>query len=252
MGIALIAGSGPAPALVAGTVMMALQVSIGAYNDLMDVSSDARSRPSKPIPGGDVSRATAIRVMTGGLVIGLLLATILGSIAFAIAAAGVGCGYVHSRWTKGTPFAVVPFAIGTALLPTFAWIVGTGQPPPAAIIALGAAGGIAIGLANAGSDLDADGAIELRTPAVRLGRRRTNTLVTAILAMVAMAAIVTMVALRPGPVAVGLSLAGLGLIGLGVAVAWRPVTRPQLSWELDAAGLAILATAWLSAASGAG
>ena len=232
--------------------MLALQASIGAYNDLLDAAPDARSRPFKPIPRDDVSRAAAGRVVTGGLVGGLLLAAILGSTAFAIAAAGVACGYVHSRWTKGTPFAVVPFAIGTALLPTFAWIVGMGQPPPAAVIVLGVAGGIAIGLANAAVDVDADRAADLRTPAVRLGRRRTNTFVSAILALVAATAIVTMVALRPGPVAVGLALAGLCLIGLGVAVAWRRSPRPQLSWELDAAGLAILATAWLSAASGAG
>jgi len=250
--IALIAGAEPIASLAAGSTMFALQVSIGAYNDLVDSPFDAGRRPAKPIPAGLVSHTTAVRVTIGGLVVGLILAATFGSLAFAIAAAGAGCGYTHSRWTKGTPVAVVPFAVGIALLPTFAWVVATGQSPPLAIVVLGAAGGVAIGLANAAADREGDTEGGLRTPAVRLGRRRTNVLVTLILAAVAVTAIATMVGFRPGPVAVITGAAGLCLVGAGVALAWRPPRRSQLAWELDAAGLAMLGIAWLTAATGTG
>ncbi len=229
--------------------MLALQASIGAYNDLVDAPTDAITRPAKPLPAGEVSRADARGMTIVGLAVGLLLAALLGTLAFATAAIGVGCGYVHSRWTKGTALAPLPFALGIALLPTFAWIVATGELPPAIVVVLAGGGGVAIALANAGADATPDSSAGIRTPAVRLGVRRTNLLVTLLMAIVATVGIATLAGLRPGPVPLTLTVVGLGLLGAGLILAWRPSRRPQLAWELDAAGLAVLGIAWLSAAS---
>jgi 4-hydroxybenzoate polyprenyltransferase len=232
--------------------MAALQSSIGAYNDLVDAAADAQVKPAKPIPSGEVDRRFAWAVTVVTVVVGLAIAATFGVLALGLAGAGLACGLIHSRWTKGSVVEPVPFGIGVALLPTFAWVVATGVTPPSAglVSVMGIVGGIAIGLANAAADREPDAAVGTRTAAVRLGPIAINLMVAVLLAVVAVVAAITLPAMAPGPASVTLAVGGIGLMALGAALLWRPVARRSLPWEASALGLALLALAWLAAAAG--
>jgi 4-hydroxybenzoate polyprenyltransferase len=108
--------------------------------------------------------------------------------------------------------------------------------------------GAAIALANAAAGAERDAAAGIPTPAVRLGRRTTNVVISALLAIVAAIAIITIVGFRPGQLATLTATLGLVLLGVGVLMVWRPPRRVEIAWELCAAGLAVLGIAWLAAA----
>jgi 4-hydroxybenzoate polyprenyltransferase len=231
--------------------MLALQSSIGAYNDVVDARSDALTQPDKPIPAGAVDQRTASTVAIVGAAAGLAIAAAFGALALAVATVGLACGLVHSRWTKGTVVEPVPFGLGVALLPTFAWLVAAGEPPPGAglLSAMGVIGGIALGLANAAADRDRDAAVGTMTAAVRLGRTATNVLAAALLAIVAIVAMVTLATMAPGRVPIAIAAVGIALMALGAALLWRTTARRSLAWETSALGMALLALAWLAAAA---
>jgi 4-hydroxybenzoate polyprenyltransferase len=233
--------------------MAALQSSIGAFNDLVDAPADATAKPDKPIPAQAVTPRAAVVVTIGGLVTGLAVASVFGPLALGLAVAGAACGLVHSRWTKGTVVEPVPFGLGVALLPSFAWVVATGALPPAAglVSLVGILGGIAIGLANAAGDRERDAASGTRTAAIRLGPAATNTAVAVLLAIVGLIAVGTLAALEPGPFSIAAAGGGIGCMAIGAVLLWRPARRRTLAWEASAFGMVLLALGWLAAAAAA-
>ncbi|HET9755308.1 MAG TPA: UbiA family prenyltransferase, partial [Candidatus Limnocylindrales bacterium] len=75
--VALLAGGGVALATLLGLSMIALQMAIGALNDLVDAPADAGRVPPKPIPAQEVSVATARTVALVAAALGLGLAAVV-------------------------------------------------------------------------------------------------------------------------------------------------------------------------------
>lgn len=255
--IALLAGGDPLTALRLGGSMVALQASIGAFNDVIDASADAGRKPGKPIPSGLVAPRTAGVVVVIGAVGGLLLAAASGPGLLAIAVLGLTIGYGYDRWAKGTAWSWLPFAVGIPLLPVFAWFGATGRLPgqfgvllPAAVVA-----GAALAIANARADLERDAAAGQGSVAARLGSDRAWWLSAVLLAAVIVVALVSMLLREVSPLPFGGAIAAGAVIAIGVGWARDSTTsaaRREHAWEIQAIGVALLAAAWLADAGDLG
>jgi len=249
--IAILAGADPWAAVRLGGSMVALQVSIGALNDVLDARTDAERKPGKPIPAGLVTLAGGRAVVVVSAAVGLVLATPFGPGLVAVGGVGLAIGYGYDLVAKGTAWSWIPFALGTPLLPVFAWFGATGTIPgpfaillPAAVVA-----GTALAIANARADLERDAAAGLISVAGRLGPERAWLVHAALLAVVVVVALATLwrsgVALPAAGLAIGASL----VIAIGVGWARGPGTsaaRRERAWEIEAVGVACLAAAWLA------
>ncbi|HZM72353.1 MAG TPA: UbiA family prenyltransferase, partial [Candidatus Polarisedimenticolia bacterium] len=272
--IALLAGGPPGTAVRLGSAMLAIQLSIGAFNDLNDAEADARSKPGKPIPAGTTGRGDAQLLTVAGLVIGLALSWPSGPIVTAIALAGGACGYLYDAGLKRTALSWLPLAIALPLLPAFAWLgasasaeapFGRGGLPPGAgiLVPLAILAGGALAISNALIDLEADRAAGLSTVVARLGRERSwwlhATLLVAVI-VVAAGAVGAWWGTPAGAAGSGATglvggvafLVGAGLMALGAGLTWRR-TRPsgpaatdragwltRLAWEMEAVGVGLL------------
>jgi len=236
-------------------VMLALQASIGALNDLVDAPRDAVTKPGKPIPRGAASAAEARMVTMSGLALGVVLLLPSGPAALAVLAVGAACGYAYDLRLSRTAWSWLPLAIALPLVPAFAWAGATGTVP-ATLLGLFPAGlvaGAGLALANGLADLERDASTGARSAAVRLGRDGTWLLHGALLA----AAVVSLVVVRPvallagGPSALVLGAGVLALlVGLGLGRSGG-AQRRERAWELEAIGVAVVAGGWLlSLASG--
>jgi len=96
LGSALVAAAGfdvPIPAVVGLVVASVLLYAAGtALNDYFDAEEDARERPERPIPAGEISRRGALALgsvfLVGGVGIGFVAAgTVAGAVAGAVALA---------------------------------------------------------------------------------------------------------------------------------------------------------------------
>jgi 4-hydroxybenzoate polyprenyltransferase len=231
--------------------MVALQVSIGALNDVLDAPADADRKPGKPIPAGLVTQGIgrAVVVVSAGL--GLVLATPFGPGVVTLAGLGLAIGYAYDLLAKGTAWSWVPFALGTPLLPVFAWYGATGRIPAsyAILLPVAVAAGTALAIANARVDLERDASAGLTSLAGRLGPQRAWIIHAALLTVVVIVALSTLwssgVAAPVGALAIGSSLVIAGGIG------WAPgrdesAARRERAWEIEAVGVALLAAAWLA------
>ena len=252
------AGGGALVALRLGLAMLALQLSIGTLNDLLDAERDAGRVPPKPIPGGLVSRPVACVVVVGTASLGLLLAIPSGAATLAIAVLGLLTGYGYDRFAKGTAWSWLPFALGIPLVPVFGWI-GTGQPLPAAFAVLlpcAVLAGAAIAIANASADVEVDLASGAASVAVRLGLARAWWVHTCLLGLAVAVVLIALATSDPAIGAVVGAVAGLlvvvagGILGATVGPRHATPRQRELGWELEAVGLGIVATAWLVGLTG--
>lgn len=241
--------------------MTLLQFGIGTVNDLVDADHDAVTRPDKPIPAGLVRRDAALAVALVVIAAGLGISGILGPAVLLIGLAGLGAGLAYDLALKGTAWAWVPFAVGIALLPAYAWVGATGSLPAPllALMALAAIEGAALALANALVDIDGDAAVLRPTPAVRLGPRRSWWVVVSLQALAIGLALGSLIAIGPeaqdqpsGAAARVGTTAGFGAIALGVALVVvglglsRAIDRRRrrFGWEAQAVGAAAVAVGW--------
>jgi 4-hydroxybenzoate polyprenyltransferase len=247
--VALLAGGDGPTAVRLGVAMTAIQASIGAINDIVDAPGDAGRKPGKPIPAGVVSPGLAWGVAAAGAGLGLVLAAASGLATVALAVLVLGIGYGYDRWFKGTAWSWVPFAVGIPLLPVFGWLGVAGTLPRLFVILLPVAvlAGAALAIANARADAERDAAAGLDSVAVRLGLERAWVLHAALLAVVVGAALLTLLAAdAPTPAVLGAAGAGL-VVALGAVVGrHRDSARRERGWELEAIGVALLASAWLA------
>ena len=247
--VASIAGADTVTAGRLAVSMIALQVSIGSLNDIIDAPRDAGHKPGKPIPAGLVAPDDARLVVLVAAGVGVFLAIPSGAATVALAAAilGIGCGY--DRYAKGTAWSWLPFAVGIPLLPVFGWLGVTGSLPQAFAVLLPAAvaAGAALAIANAQADTERDAAAGADSVALRLGSRRAWAVSSGLLLVVVVLAIATLVA--AGAQVAVLGAAGVGglVIASGVVVG-RDAGRPERerAWELEAVGVGLLAIAWLA------
>ncbi|HTC85820.1 MAG TPA: UbiA family prenyltransferase, partial [Candidatus Acidoferrum sp.] len=170
--------------------MLAIQVSIGATNDVVDTPADRIAKPTKPIPGGLVPAGLAVIVAAVGFSIGLGLAASVSIPALFLALGGCAAGLAYDLRLKGTAASWLPFAVGIPLMPLFAWVGATGEVPGPILLLAGLAvpSGAAIALANALPDIERDTASGVRTVATALGRARGVGVLAALQALVVVGA----------------------------------------------------------------
>ena len=262
LGIALIAGAPIERAGLLALAMLGLQFCIGAVNDLFDEALDARSKPSKPIPAGRVSRRTAwlVAALCGGG--GLALVAFVNPadlLPLAMAVVMLSAGLTYDAVLKPTAFGWVCFAVAFPILPIYAWYGATGTLPPRweILVPVAALAGPALQLANGLIDLETDRAAGLRTLAVALGRRRSLALMAVALVAIHVLASITLVPTdaaqaAQGAAAVALLSGTAGALALGglVASAQEARVMREIGWTAQAASIAVLALAWLLGGSG--
>ena len=236
--------------------MLALQVSIGAVNDLRDAELDRGRKPGKPIPRGVISPSAARAVAGLGLIVGLVLSAPSGPAAVALAAIGVGLGYAYDLWLSRTVVSWLPLALALPLLPVYAWFGAVGRVPADLLILVPVAvlAGAGLALGNGLADLDRDSAAGIRTAAGALGRAWAWRLQAAAFGSVVLAGLALaprvegprgaevlawLVGLKGGAVLV---LMGVAMTGSGGPARARFRER---GWELEAVGTALLGLAWV-------
>jgi 4-hydroxybenzoate polyprenyltransferase len=231
--------------------MVALQASIGALNDIVDSASDAGRKPGKPIPSGVVSTAFARRFVALAAATGVALAAVSGPWLVMIATLILAVGYGYDVRAKGTRWSWVPFAFGIPLLPVFAWFGVAGRLPASFAILVPAAmvAGSALAIANTRADLERDTAAGQASVATWLGAGRAWA-VSAVLFGVVFALALGSLWLWGAPSgSLGAAAGASAIIALGLALGFgesTPPSRRERAWQIQAAGVAVLAAAWLA------
>jgi len=199
--LAVIAGGSGAAVATLAAAMLALQLSIGAANDVADAPRDAASRPTKPIPAGLVPPGAAVAFAVGSAVLGLALSATRGPATLALAWAGLCIGLAYDLGLKATPWSWLPFAAGIPLIPLYAWVgaVGTVPPPVVVLVLLAVPAGAGLAVANALPDEPADRAGGTRTVATALGPRAAWWAATLLLVGTYIVAVATLIAAGAGP-----------------------------------------------------
>ena len=247
--VALLAGGDQATALRLGLAMVALQMSIGALNDLIDAPTDAGLKPGKPIPAGLVSTTAARTVVAIAVGLGLLLTYPSGLPAMAIAGGILAIGFGYDLWAKGTPWSWLPFALGIPLLPVFAWFGAVGRLPApfALLLPCAFAAGAALAIANARADMERDAAAGLESVAIRLGPNRAWAVGAALLVAVVLVGVGSLWLRGASSAAVAATLGSALVIVTALAFGrGNSLDRRQRAWEGEAIGVALLAAAWLA------
>ena len=248
--MALLAGGGVALGTLLGLSMIALQMAIGALNDLVDAPADAGRVPPKPIPAQEVSVATARTVALVAAALGLGLAAVVDVRLVGLALVVLAIGAAYDLAAKGTPWSWLPFAVGIPMLPIYGWFGATGTLPAffAVLIPMAVLAGAALAVANARADLDADRAAGGASVATVLGPVRSWWLDAGLMAA---ATGVGVALVRPASWGLAtwiLVVAGTVLVTLGLALGRGSTTRArQRSWEAQAIGAAVAATGWVAA-----
>jgi 4-hydroxybenzoate polyprenyltransferase len=248
--VAILAGAGTGTAVRLGLAMTALQLGIGALNDVIDAPRDTGLKPGKPIPAGLVSRRGGLAIAFAAFGIGLLLAVTEGPLVAGLAAVVIAIGLAYDLRLKGTAWSWLPFAIGIPILPVFGWVGATGGLSILFVVLVPAAvaAGAALAIANSLVDVERDRAAGVSSVAVALGDRGARVVGTALLVGIAVAAALSSFALGGGAIAAVI----VGLVGcLPVLAGWLTRSadpgRRETSWRAQAIGLGVLAVAWLAA-----
>lgn len=277
--VAALAGADGGTAVRLAGSMLALQVSIGALNDVVDAPLDAGEKRGKPLARGLVGPRTALWLAGLAGVMGLALSAPSGLGTFAVAGAGLGLGYLYDLRLSRTRWSWAPLSLALPLLPIHAWLGATGSVPPGLVTLLPAAAlaGTALAVANGLVDVERDVRAGRLAVAVELGPRLAWTLHTAPLAIVALLAVFVAPAVPggellpgspagppPGPGGgTGLPLDALRLlrtagVGLGVAslavgalvLTARRAEIRERGWEMEAVGVAAIGLGWLGGIAG--
>lgn len=246
--VASLAGADPSVAVRAAMAMVAMQVSIGALNDVMDVERDAGRKLAKPIPAGLVSRRAGmvVVIVAGGL--GLGLSATLGAPVLAVAALGLGIGYAYDLWARGTAWSWLPLTLALPLLPVYAWLAATRTIPPwfIALVPMAALAGMALSIANSAADVERDREAGIGSIAADLGPRGAFAVIAGLWlgsALIAWGSLAGLASVVPwglvigGAVAVAIGAARVGMRG-------SPAVRER-AWEAQAVAAAVAGVAWL-------
>lgn len=222
--------------------MLPVQLCIGVINDVVDLPADAVTKPHKPLVRGvtSPSTATAIGVVLGAIGLGAAATINLGTLGFD--ALALCSGLAYDLGLRRTPLSWVPWWGGMAVLPLEGY-ASVGSIPSRLLALLPLSGLIAVGLhaANGLPDIDGDRAAGRRSLPVLLGSEWSTWVGPGALAVAGVLA-----ALLAGPLGqAGPSFfAGLGVLGVGVAVV--VVTRTRRPFPMLAVSTAVFAIAWLA------
>ena len=252
LALALLAGATGERAALLGASMLAIQFSIGALNDVLDAPADAVAGRAKPLVDGRIPARMALGIAAVAGPTGLVLAALAGPPAALIALTGLGIGLAYDLRLKASPWSWLPYATGIPLLPVFAWVGATGDlpVPMLAVAGLGVLGGAALAIANSLADAERDAASRTATVATTLGRVRAirlGALLSFVVGGVATTSAVLLAGSIPGT---WLTCAGAATLTAGVGMGVRG--HLQRAWEVQATGLAILASGWVASLAAAG
>jgi len=248
--VALLAGGALPLAIRLGVAMTALQLGIGAVNDLVDAPHDAGRKPGKPIPAGLVAPGAAraaAGVFFGG---GVLLAATVGLPLAALSVVVILIGLAYDFRLKGTAWSWLPFAVGIPILPVFGWLGAAGSLPPAFAALLPAAvlAGAALAIGNSLVDVERDLAAGRTSVAARLGAARAaRVVVILVVAVVLIAVGSAIVADVSRTTTTGLLAAGGIGIGAAAGAAGGSPGRREWAWRIEALAVAVLGVVWLAA-----
>lgn len=240
--------------------MLALQVSIGALNDVADEHLDRSEKPRKPLAAGLLDGRSAAIVAGLALGIGLSLSAASGFAALLVAAAGVSLGYAYDLRLSRTAWSWLPLALALPLLPVHAWLGATGEVPPGLLTLAPTAvlAGSALAIANGLVDAERDRRAGRGAIAVRLGPRRAWLVHAFLLVDVALLAAFVAPEVRFGaPELLGILRSwglGVGVAALGVGAMILRSADPgvrERAWELEAVGIAAVGVGWLAGTAGA-
>lgn len=260
MAVALLASAPLERAFGLGLAMSLLQAAVGALNDLVDEPLDAGRKPHKPIPAGFVSRAGARTVAVAAAAGGVVLAVLIAAPGAALATAGLAVvvlaiGAVYDLGAKGTAWSWLPFAIGIPLLPVFGWYGGTGGLPDwfAALVPLAVLAGGALAIANARVDLERDRDAGVSSVAVRLGLGTAWTAHAGIWVAVLAGGLgwLLLEGVTGEPIVPVLLGSATLVAAVSIGRDGSPARR-EWAWQLEAVTAAVLAAAWIWAASSVG
>lgn len=226
--------------------MTALQLSIGALNDVVDAERDRGIKLGKPIPAGLVDPRAATLLVGLCLGLGLGLSAWVRPLALGVAAVGAAIGYAYDLWLKPTRWAWLPFAFGIPLLPVFAWVGATGSVPAAfaLLVPLAATAGAGLALANEVVDVERDRAAGVATPASLLGRRWAWRAATSLLLGASGIGAAALIAVGAEPLALITAATGIALLGAGLLLGRAESAGVrERGWELSAVGIGVVAVA---------
>ena len=226
------------------SVMLPLQLAIGALNDIRDRDEDREAKPWKPLAAGTVSPGVAVAATLAGLGLGLGMAATFPLPTLPLTGVCAAAGIAYDLGLKRGALSWLPFWVGFACLPLTAGAavqqlsgrVALAAPP----LALGLA--LSIQLANALPDIEADRRSGSAGLAVRLGAAWTRRLSLGLAALTGGAAIaLAPVLTQPAPV---VALGAVPVLAVTLALALLPLPRP---FPLLAPAAGILAAVWLLA-----
>lgn len=232
--------------------MMAIQFSIGAFNDVLDAPADAVAGRSKPLLDGRIPARVALGVAAVAGPAGLVLAALAGPAAALVALTGYGIGLVYDLRLKASPWSWLPYAAGIPLLPVFAWEGATGSLPTPilGLAGLGVLAGTGLAIANSLADAVRDAASLTATIATALGHGRAIRLGALLDAAAGGIATITAIMLAGPNLGTVIACAGAAMLAVGVALGFRG--QLQRAWEVQAVGYGILAAGWAAAFAAAG
>ncbi len=152
----------------------AMQLSIAILNDYCDRQLDAASKRQKPIVRGFIRPREALYLAVLLFVIMLMLLLFLNTWALLISLFYYILGLSYNLGLKSTLLSGIVFALAIPLIPLYAF-VGMNNLSPIVLwlVPVAALSGVAVNLANALPDFEADAAHQARTLAVVLGLRRS-------------------------------------------------------------------------------
>lgn len=250
--LAIVAGAPLLEAGLLGLAMLGFQASIGALNDVADADRDRLTKPRKPIPAGVIDRSGATIVAVAGAAVGLVISSGFGLPVLILGATGYGCGLAYDLVMRRRGQGWVCYAGAFPLLLAWTWMAAAGSLPPGwpFLLPLAALAGPTIHLANSLVDLDADEQAGVASLATSLGEARAPFVLAILTACIYVLAWVILAWLAdPSPEALAAATAATLCAGLGVSLSWRTGSRArEQGWLLQAAGLALLAVAWVTAA----
>jgi 4-hydroxybenzoate polyprenyltransferase len=171
--LAHIAGAPTHRALLAAVTMLGAHAFIGTLNDLLDRRFDS-ARSEKPIAAGRISVRTSVTIATTAALLGLAAAVALGPLPLVLGTLGISLGAAYNVGLKRSALSWLPFALGIALIPLFAWAAAEAPlPAPIKVLSIAAiTGGSALAMQNGLADRAMDTAVGMRGAVVRLGDRR--------------------------------------------------------------------------------
>ncbi len=228
-----------------GLAMLLSQISISAYNDYCDRYLDARGKPWKPIPAGQVPAWAALWLGVTAYLLLWPIAWTFGAVSAVVLGFATAMGLLYDLWLKRTPFSLLPFLVAFPLVPIWVSIaLGSFQPRMVLFFPAGALLVLGIHLADALPDLEADTVAGIQSLAHWLGKRRALALCQA--AFGATLALAAALAWRAGHSSV-LALTGLGgalVLGGVVLESLQPAAHSlRRAFYLHATGAVALAAA---------